>query len=143
MKKTPPNPESPEEILSLESATPEDDALWDLLGEASSPEASPLFSRNVMREVRLQKQGSPSFWQLLTRPQAIGGAALAVVLAIFTIILMTPPSSAPEAVADSDSAVELEVSEDSLDSYLTEELLLVAADEPALFSDEAVIAMLF
>ena len=32
----------------------DDEALWDLLGKASSVEPKPMFARNVVREVRLE-----------------------------------------------------------------------------------------
>ena len=36
----------------------DDQELWDLLGKASAPELSPFFARNVLREVRQERQGS-------------------------------------------------------------------------------------
>lgn len=37
----------------------EDEKLWDLLGQATQPTASPFFARNVLRKLR-EAQGEPS-----------------------------------------------------------------------------------
>jgi hypothetical protein len=124
-------------------APPGDDALWNLLGKAQPPEASDFFSRNVMREIRLAKQAPQSCWQKLAqtlrRPQlAIG---LAVVLVAFITILALPLP--PHSDSKTPQLVNAPAGEETLPNYLDEELLLVAADEPDLFSDEEVLAMLF
>ena len=36
--------------------TPENDPAWDLLGKASKQEAGEMFSRNVLRSIRLEEQ---------------------------------------------------------------------------------------
>jgi hypothetical protein len=43
----------------------EKDDLWQLLGRAKTPEVSPFFSRNVLREVRVERQEQPSVWASL------------------------------------------------------------------------------
>jgi len=53
-----------------------DDALWDLLGKAKTPEVSPFFSRNVVREVRLHHTGISRFftrrWRFIPATAALG-----------------------------------------------------------------------
>lgn len=143
MKKPPASTQSAEDSLIEESQLAENDALWSLLGEGSQLQANPLFSRNVMREVRLSEQKPTSFWQLLFRPKHALGAAILGVLAIALLILASNLTPSSEGVAAGKSLDDVAESDETLASYLDEELLLVAADEPTLFSDESVIAMLF
>ena len=56
----------------------EHDDLWHLLGKARRTQASPFFSRNVLREVRGQKQEEPGFFALLQRRWHFAVAATAV-----------------------------------------------------------------
>lgn len=136
---------------SASQTTPEefelsqDQELWELLGNTSSPEASSLFSRNVVREIRLQKSDSPakqSFWHSLLSPRVLVPSALAA-LALGGALLWNPrtPDSTPVALSGENEAISQEVAS-SLESSLESELLLAAADTPELFSDEEVIAML-
>jgi len=51
--------------------TDEQDDLWQLLGKAKAPSASPFFSRNVLRAIREEKQEKPSLlawfhWRWIT-----------------------------------------------------------------------------
>lgn len=117
----------------------EKDALWQLLGESSPQQASPLFSRNILRKIRLQEEAKP-FWKKFFRPQFVLPVTAASLIALACVPLLTSPdASSPETV--SGSLVTEQPS--TLVSYLDEELLLAAADEPSLFSDDEVIAMLF
>ena len=63
----------------------EHDDLWRLLGEARKPSVSPMFSRNVLREVRDLRQERPGFvdwlrshWQI----PALAGFSVVVALSI-------------------------------------------------------------
>jgi hypothetical protein len=40
----------------------ENDDLWRLMGRAKAPEVSPFFSRNVLREVRREREERPFIW---------------------------------------------------------------------------------
>jgi len=61
----------------------EHDDLWHLLGKARRTNVSPFFARNVVREVRAQKQSGPGFFTLLRRRWqfALASAAVASVIA--------------------------------------------------------------
>jgi len=76
-----------------------DDALWDLLGEARPVEVSQLFSRNVVRQLRIARQHTDAipFGALLTwwRPVLFGAAGLAVVAV--NGVLMTHRFDTPSA----------------------------------------------
>jgi hypothetical protein len=56
----------------------EHDDLWHLLGKVRRTKVSPFFSRNVLREVRAQKQDEPGFFALLQRRWQLALAATAV-----------------------------------------------------------------
>ena len=45
--------------------TEEHDDLWQLLGRAKAPAASPFFSRNVLRAIREEEQERPGFFAWL------------------------------------------------------------------------------
>ena len=124
----------------------QDQELWDLLGQSKAKEASPLLSRNVLREIRLEESDStaaPSFWIkfLDARFLFLGGmTALALVAAFNWNSAMDSKNRLAEATDAEALPVAVATSlEDSLES----ELLVAAANTPSLFSDEEVIAMLF
>lgn len=147
MKKRPSETQIPKQSLSAENDFAEDDALWNLLEKGNEPpQASPLFSRNVLRKVRGEEEQRPSWWTALSRPKQAFGAVMTGALAVtlLLLVLATDPENSPSTGTLSQNPTLEDIdSEDLLDSYLDEELLLVAADEPALFSDETVITMLF
>ena len=73
---------------------PENDPAWDLLGKASKQEASPMFSRNVLRSIRLEEQEPNPWWKRLLTPAPIVGT-LATAAACVALIISSP-STAPE-----------------------------------------------
>src|SRR2546422_786168 len=66
--------------------TEDKDALWHLLGKAKTPEVSPFFARNVVRQLRLAESENKSFaaWLLAKWRVATLGAAAAILLAVAT-----------------------------------------------------------
>ncbi|MBK1835279.1 hypothetical protein [Roseibacillus ishigakijimensis] len=125
-----------------------DRELWDLLGEASEPQASPFFSRNVLREIRLQESEPArrsSFWTFFRQPRVLVPGALALLAAALLAPQLKPteaPSLTTSPASATGEAFPAEVA-DSLESSLKTELLLTAADDPDLFSNEELVAMLF
>ena len=75
---------------------PENDPTWDLLGKASKQEAREMFSRDVLRSIRLEEQESTPWWKRLLTPVPIVGT-LATAAACVALIISTP-STTPEAV---------------------------------------------
>ena len=66
------------------------DKVWELLDNASQQEASPLFSRNVMRAVRLEEAASSTpWWKMLTNMKALVsvGAVAACAIAVILIVV--------------------------------------------------------
>ena len=70
----------------------EDPQLWDLLGRSKGPAPSAFFSRNVVRNVRAQGEGSNgvSTWFKLPRLMQALSAVTAVVIIAFTFQLIHP-----------------------------------------------------
>ena len=120
----------------------ENDPLWQLLKESPHLEAGPFFSRNVMREIRALEAEKPSLWQKIRRARAAWTTTCAIGLAA-TAALILSLNLSPRSPESTTLAASPSVASTALETYLDEELLRVAADEPSLFSDDEVIAMLF
>lgn len=125
----------------------QDEELWNLLGENSQTEVNPLFSRNVVREIRLEESekghalSSSSLWKRFLGAKLgarllIPSAVAAVTVA--SILIWSSNNSGPD-----QTVAQIEDFPSELEASLESELLIVAADEPDLFSDEQVISMLF
>jgi len=57
----------------------EDEKLWDLLGRATGPSASPFFARNVLREIReTQGESAPRRWYARWLVPAAGVAVVII-----------------------------------------------------------------
>ncbi|MDP0492458.1 MAG: hypothetical protein Q7Q71_15535 [Verrucomicrobiota bacterium JB023] len=124
--------------LSIEEeALLENDPVWDLLDQSPSQEAGPFFSRNVLREIRLSEEKTSvwaRFGQLVRSPKF---ALPALAIATGATVLFIPTSDEGESVAN------VTAEETTLQAYMEEEMLLAAADDPDLLSDEDLIALLF
>ena len=138
MKKQPQTPTPENEDLSG------DPELWEFLGKNTSQEASPLFSRNILREIRIETVNKPTFWQNFLRPRHLAPTALAT-LATVTILLWNPFQQQEKTSLTNTKHSEVIPAEvaSTIESTLEAELLVAAADSPDLFSDEEVISMLF
>jgi hypothetical protein len=111
----------------------EDEKLWDLLGRATEPTASPFFARNVLRKLReAQGESSPNRnWYLRWLVPAAGMAVVIIAgLALPTqIIKQQRPNSRPETVAladgqDNDLIADLDDLMAADDSSFDESVLL-------------------
>ena len=82
----------------------EDEKLWDLLGRASEPAASPFFARNVLRKIReAQGESSPRHWYVRWLVPAAGVAVVIIAgLALPTQVIKQQRSNS-EVVAIADS----------------------------------------
>jgi hypothetical protein len=67
--------------------TEEHDDLWELLGRAKAPAASPFFSRNVLRAIREEQQEKVGFllWLRLHWQMAAASACALAVAASFAV----------------------------------------------------------
>jgi len=82
----------------------EDQKLWDLLGRASEPTASPFFARNVLRKIReAQGESSPRHWYVRWLVPAAGVALVIIAgLAVPSQVIKQQRSNS-EVVAIADS----------------------------------------
>ncbi len=70
------------------------DPLWKLLGHARSVEASPFFSRNILRSLRTM-ESRPGFWQrLMAHPARLALAGAACGMVAFLSLTFIPDQSA-------------------------------------------------
>lgn len=130
----------------------ENDPLWSLLSEAensSSADVTPMFARNVMREIRLNhsQKASSSLWNRLFTSRfnkiSLGlGLAAACAVIVITQIADQNPTQAP--ITTNNPATD-ELSEtiklDELDEF-TDEMLEITNQDPFFISeDEIEIAM--
>lgn len=116
----------------------DDDPVWDLLDKAPAPKAGPMFARNVMREIRLSEERSAPWWKRLLAPIPLTAGAVTAAAAFAIIVAANPPDDTP--VADTPDAPGAPVAE----VYDVEQrLLIAAAEEPSLVSDEELLALLY
>lgn len=105
--------------MSLPSPNEEDDAVWELLRQVQEHRASPLFARNVLREIR-QAEERESLWRfwLSQWRYAIPATAAAVALCIGVfsdnsadsrVVVATNSVAAPFTVARIESDPDFEV----------------------------------
>jgi hypothetical protein len=85
----------------------EDEKLWDLLGRATEPSASPFFARNVLRKIReAQSEPSPRRWWNVRWLVPAAGVAVVVIAGLALpnqIIKQQRSDSRREVVALADS----------------------------------------
>ena len=116
------------------------DPVWDLVDRAQPPEASPLFSRNVMREIRVLGDYSVPWWKRLLTSKPLIASGLAAAAAVAILISVNNGNPTP-GLANSNPVAEPAIA--ALDEELDQELLIAAANDPSLFSDEQLLALLY
>ncbi|MBA2431966.1 MAG: hypothetical protein H0V56_07605 [Chthoniobacterales bacterium] len=110
----------------------DDQELWDLLDRQATPELSPFFARNVVRQVRTEAPARENVWHWLQRAIWIPTTAVAVALLAAGAMLRSPqtaaesPDAVPALIAQLDPA-DFEVVAD-LD-------ILLASEEEILWED--------
>ena len=124
-----------------EKSSWENDPVWDLLDKTETAEIDPLFVSNVMRKVRLASEAKRSWWK---RPALVGpllaGSMASLVAALLITLSGDEPSTGSAGVDPLPLQEELDTPH--LDTLLDEEMLSQAAEDPAAFSDEALVALL-
>ena len=114
----------------------EDDPVWNLLDKAPPAHAGPLFARNVLREIRLAAHQPAPWWKRLLAPVPLTTGALAASAAFAVFIALTPP--------DQTSASLPPTPPPAIEEFDVDQGLLFAAiEDPSLFSDEEVLALLY
>lgn len=114
----------------------EDDPVWNLLDEAPPAKAGPLFARNVLREIRLSGESPAPWWKRILAPVPLTAGAVAAAAFVVLVALDRPEESVAGPPPSSTPAV-TEVFD------VDQGLLIAAVEEPELFSDEEVLALLY
>jgi len=80
-----------------------DDPLWALLAQVPPPPADPMFSRQVMRAIRVDHQPSLPWWRRLLSPIAVSTATAAcgIILGFSFAFLQQPDHAAPNTASHS------------------------------------------
>jgi len=142
--------------------TREDEKLMELLSEHShaAPKLSPMFSQDVMREIRLQdaKAANPlqSAWHwLFGHPVFAANSVIAVAVAVIVCVSVWDSISQPESLETSSfqtgeiatvpaaNAELFSAEEEAGYDAFANDLLSMAAEDEGLLSDGQVLALLF
>lgn len=121
------------------------DPVWDILNQASRPEPSPFFARNVVRSTRqLEKESLASRVISLFRSRrlALGAAACACAMITYQ---MWPAATGPESTPAKDitqTVTPVETTTTDLTELIIEETLIAAANDPSIYTRDEVVAML-
>lgn len=119
------------------------DAVWNLIDQSSSLEPSGSFTQDTLRRTRLEETGKSSWWQKILTPiglVSISGTAVAAI-ALMVALKADPTPVTPSLIVDHKPAPTEEWSE--LEDQLASALLVTASEDPSLFSDEELVALLF
>ena len=121
----------------------ENDSVWDLLDASPARKASPVFLQNTLREIRLAEADKPTpWWKKILSPKPLAASALAACAAV-AIIVNLPSGSDSQDIADKDPIPADPSPLAEVENSLADELLLSAAENPSLFSDQEVLAFLY
>jgi len=112
----------------------DDQKLWDLLGQASTPPVSPFFARNVLRTVREQPVLPRSLRDWFRLSRLVPAATVAVALIVTVFVVRVPVPSQVASVNDSDPVAKIDPQDYEVVADLDE---LVSSDENALWDDNS------
>jgi hypothetical protein len=137
--------QNPEQLTEQQLNELENDAVWSLITETkkhSTVEVSPMFSRNVMREIRLNHSSTSAF-SLFGRfnKVALGlGLAVAAACVALSITHFSEDNSNNDPLATSQESVD-ELNEiliqDELDEF-TEEITDISSQDPLFITAEEI-----
>ena len=136
------NPNHPIQKLPDFDPDLESDAIWNTLAEATDLEPSPAFLQNTLRRVRLEADSRP-WWKSLTprRVWTASFAALGTAPAVVALMISSPSDPTPVERATSVETAPSQWTE--LEDALASEVLTEAAENPAMFSDQEIVALLY
>ena len=119
------------------------DTVWNLIDQSSTLEPSGSFTQDTLRRARLEESEKTSWWQKIFSPAglvSLSGTAIAA-LALMVALKADPTPVTPSPVTNNEPAPTEEWSE--LEDQLASALLVTASEDPSLFSDEELVALLF
>ena len=153
-----PNTQNPHHTEGNHGMHEEGDALWDILGKASTPEPSDFFAQNIIRQTRQLSDSSslvPSFAEKLKAIFSLRTVTLSAATACIGILALSQftktqyPADASSQLAQQqahaplqDSTSEQAATADSeISELILQETLLAAAEDPTKFTHDEVLAM--
>ena len=135
-------PNQPTHPLPDFDADLEDDAVWNLLDDATPTELPPRFVNETLRRIRLEEDIRKSrWWKVVFAPKPLIGIAGAA-LATIAIVISLPSDPSPPNRTISETP-QINEDFDQLEDSFATELLSGAAEDPTLLSDEEIIALLY
>jgi len=138
MKPSHPNHDLPDFDADLEQ-----DAVWNLLGDSSPSNPSPRFVQDTLRRVRLENAApKASWWKSLLAPKPLISMAGAALAAVAIILSLPSTPDTPTQIADTTPEV-VEDWQSNLNDAVASELLSSAAEDPSLFTDGEIVALLY
>ncbi len=115
----------------------EQDELWKLLGKASQPSIPPFFARNIVREIRTQRQERAGFFSRLRMHWQAAATTLGVASVMALVATHFIGDDAHNRQIDSLMAITEQVS-DSPDFYVINDLDdLLASEENSVWLDNS------
>lgn len=118
----------------------ESDAVWKLLGNASSASPRGSFTDDVVRAAKLSLS-PPPWWKRVISPAPIAGLAAATIALVFAIAFLTPHPGPNSSIADSENSGQAD-SFANIQDIAETETLIVAADHLEDFSDQELASLL-
>ncbi|YCM43904.1 hypothetical protein V2O64_21580 [Verrucomicrobiaceae bacterium 227] len=138
MKPNSPTPQLPDHDPGLE-----DDTLWTLLDQGSTSGPSPSFVQDTLRRARLEEAPLP-WWKSLTtrRIRTASLATFGTAAAVIALVISLPSDPVPvEQTTSTQATAPAQWTE--LENALASQVLTEAAENPAQFSDQEIVALLY
>lgn len=118
-----------------------DDPIWELLRQSPRRLAGPRFVDDTLRATRLASPPPLSWWHRLWLPLSLGGLAT-VVTAVFTLFIISQNPEPPSAPPITGNQAPFDESLAVLDDLVRTEVLSLAADHPANFTDAELVSLI-
>jgi hypothetical protein len=112
----------------------DDEKLWDLLGQATTPAVSPFFARNVLRTVRNRPVYIRRLGEWFGLSRLVPAVTVAVVLIAAVFVARVPTGPGLTTTGDPDPVAKIDPQDYEVVADLDE---LVASDENALWDDNS------
>ena len=112
----------------------DDQKLWDLLGQAKTPDVSPFFTRNVLRTLRSQPVFVRSLGEWFGLRRLVPAATVAVALIVAVFVARSPVAPEMASANESDPVAKIDPQDYDVVADLDE---LLASDENALWDDNS------
>lgn len=124
----------------------ENDPLWSLLDEGSKSAPSPAFVQDTLRRTRLEQEEQPWWKTFFASPvRSVSLACAGTAAAVAALVLAFPGEPAPEESHQATAVVQPATTDEwkDLEDAIAAGALTDAAEDPSLFSDQEIVALLY